>query len=254
MNLSDICAARDDLKDLCRTWREKIMVQDLKPSSKDDWTPYALSLTDQIYFRIKDLIFKQVIVPGQKLQHDDLSEKLGVSTTPVREAMNRLVQEGYVKSVARKGYYLNEITIDEADELYSFREILEMYAVERASNMNDEALMKDLKDIAKKYNQAVNKPISMERLRVDEEFHLRIAEACGNRFITNTLETTFERLILKRSLEGFPQRGKEVYKEHEMIVDSIIKRDVAGARELMRQHIRRGRDNLIFYLQKRKNA
>jgi len=231
------------------------MQQNLNPTSKDgEWTPYSLSLTDQIYFRIKDLIFKQEIVPGQKLQHDYLSEKLGVSTTPLREAINRLVQEGYVKSVARKGYYLTEITIDEADELYSFREILEIYAVERASKTNDKVLIEDLKEIVKRYNQAVNKPISMERLRVDQEFHLRIAEACGNRFITNTLDTTFERLILKRSLEGFPQRGKKVYKEHEMIVDSIVKRDVAGARELMRQHIRQGRDNLIFYLQKRKDG
>jgi GntR family transcriptional repressor for pyruvate dehydrogenase complex len=94
----------------------------------------------------------------------------------------------------------------------------------------------------------------MERLRVDQEFHLRIAEACGNRFIATTLETTFERLILKRSLEGFPQRGKKVYKEHEMIVDCIVKHDVGGARELMRQHIRQGRHNLIFYLQKRKEG
>jgi DNA-binding GntR family transcriptional regulator len=231
------------------------MEQTLKRLSTDgDWSPYSLSLTDQVYFRIKDLMFKQEIVPGQKLQHEYLSEKLGVSTTPVREAINRLVQEGYVKSVARKGYYLNEITIDEADELYSFREILEIYAVERASKATNEVLIKDLKEIAKKYNQAVNKPISMERLRVDQEFHLRIAEACGNRFITNTLDTTFERLMLKRSLEGFPQRGKKVYKEHEMIVDCIIKRDVAGARELMRQHIRQGRENLIFYLQKRKDG
>lgn len=228
------------------------MERNLNPLSKEsDWSPYSLSLTDQLYFKIKDLIFKQQIIPGQKLHHEDLSEKLGVSTTPVREAINRLVQEGYVKSVARRGYYLTEITIDEADELYSFRETLEDYAVEKAAASGDAALIKDLKEIAKRYYQCVHKPISMERLRVDQEFHLRIAEACGNRFIKSALETTFERLILKRSLEGFPQRGKKVYKEHEMIVDCIVKRDVARAEELTRQHIRQGRDNLISYLKKR---
>jgi DNA-binding GntR family transcriptional regulator len=229
------------------------MRQPVKPISTDGgWSPYSLSLTDQIYFRIKELIFKQEIVPGQKLQHEDLSEKLGVSTTPLREAINRLVQEGYVKSVARKGYYLTEITIDEADELYSFRETLEMYAIEKACARADDALIKALKEIARNYYQAVNQPISMERLRVDQQFHLRIASSCGNRFITNALEATFERLMLKRSLEGFPQRGKKVYKEHEMIIDCISKRDLAGARALTRQHIREGRDNLLLYLQKRK--
>ena len=117
---------------------------------EDDWSPYSLSLTDQVYFKIKDLIFTQQIIPGQKLRHDYLSEKLGVSTTPIREAINRLVQEGYVRSVARKGYYLNEITVDEADELYSFREIIEQYTVERASAIKDDALIKDLKENAKK--------------------------------------------------------------------------------------------------------
>jgi len=127
------------------------MEQNLNPILKeDDWSPYSLSLTDQVYFKIKDLIFTQQIIPGQKLRHDYLSEKLGVSTTPIREAINRLVQEGYVRSVARKGYYLNEITVDEADELYSFREIIEQYTVERASAIKDDALIKDLKENAKK--------------------------------------------------------------------------------------------------------
>ncbi len=220
-------------------------------SKEEDWSPYSLSLTDQVYLKIKDLIFKQQIVPGQKLQHEYLSEKLGVSTTPVREAVNRLVQEGFVRSVARRGYYLNEITIDEADELYSFREIIEAYTVEKASAVKDEALIRDLKANAKKYQQCVQKPISMERLQVDEQFHLRIAEAGNNRFIKNALERIFERLILKRSLEGFPQRGKKVHKEHEMILDCIVKQNVAKATELMRQHIREGRDNLILYLKKR---
>lgn len=219
---------------------------------EDDWSPYSLSLTDQVYFKIKDLIFNQQIIPGQKLRHDYLSEKLGVSTTPIREAINRLVQEGYVRSVARKGYYLNEITVDEADELYSFREIIEQYTVERASAIKDEALIRDLKENAKKYHQCVRGPISMERLRVDQDFHLRIAEACNNRFIKNTLEKIFERLILKRSLEGFPQRGEEVYKEHEMLVDCISRLNTIRAKELITEHIRRGRENFISYLKDRK--
>jgi len=65
----------------------------------------------------------------------------------------------------------------------------------------------------------------VERLQVDQEFHLKIAETCNNRFIKNTLEKIFEKLILKRSLEGFPQRGEEVYKEHEVLVDCISRLD-----------------------------
>jgi len=114
-----------------------------------DWSPFSLSLTDQVYFKIKELIFRQEITPGQKLQHEFLSEKLKVSTTPVREAINRLVQEGYLKNMPRKGYYLNETTVDEAEELYLFRELLEAYTVEKASAFRDEALIRDLQENSK---------------------------------------------------------------------------------------------------------
>jgi len=219
---------------------------------EEEWSPYSLTLTDQIYFRIKDLIFKQQIVPGQKLHHDYLSERLKVSTTPVREAINRLVQEDYVRNVPRKGYYLNEITIDEAEELYAFRELIELYTVEKACALGDETPIKDLQENAAQYFDYVQKPICMERLLVDQEFHLGIAGACDNRFIKSTLEKIFARLILKRSLEGFPQRGAEVYKEHEMILNCIMGQEVARAKELVREHIRKGRDNFISYLKRRK--
>jgi DNA-binding GntR family transcriptional regulator len=236
-----------------RAWRG-IMSQNSNPLSKDsDWSPYSLSLPDQVYLKIKDLIFRQQLVPGQKLQHEYLSQKLGVSTTPVREAINRLVQEGYVKSVARKGYYLNEITIDEAEELYSFRELIEVYTAEMAARDADESLILDLKKNVERYQESVEAPISMERLRIDEQFHLRIAEACNNRFIKAALERIFERLILKRSLEGFPQRGKVVHNEHETMLDCFIKHNPDKAKELMRQHIHEGRENFILYLRKRRD-
>ena len=80
-------------------------------------------------------------MPGQKLHHQQLSERLGVSRTPVREALTRLVQEGYVSFLPNRGFTCKEIRLQEAEELYELRESLEAFAVEKAvEKLTDQAL------------------------------------------------------------------------------------------------------------------
>ena len=89
------------------------------------------NLSARVYNQIKRLILCNEIMPGQKLHHQELSERLGVSRTPVREALTRLVQEGYVSFLPNRGFTCKEIRIQEAEELYELREALEAFAVER---------------------------------------------------------------------------------------------------------------------------
>ena len=83
------------------------------------------NLSGQAYRQIKTLILCNEILPGQKLHHQELSERLGVSRTPVREALTRLVQEGYVALLPNRGFTCKEIGLQEANELYQLREALE---------------------------------------------------------------------------------------------------------------------------------
>src|SRR4029453_18977055 len=99
------------------------------------------NLSGQVYSQIKTLILCNVIMPGQKLHHQQLSERLGGSRTPVREALTRLVQEGYVSFLPNRGFTCKEIRMQEAEELYELREALEAFAVEKAiANLTDAAL------------------------------------------------------------------------------------------------------------------
>ena len=99
------------------------------------------NLSAQVYSQIKTLILCNEVLPGQKLHHQELSERLGVSRTPVREALTRLVQEGYVSLLPNRGFTCKEIRLQEADELYELREALEAFAVEKAiENLTDETL------------------------------------------------------------------------------------------------------------------
>src|ERR671914_618159 len=99
------------------------------------------NLSAQVYSQIKNLILCNEVLPGQKLHHQELSERLGVSRTPVREALTRLVQEGYVSFLPNRGFTCKEIRMQEAEELYDLREALEVFAVEKAiAHLTDSAL------------------------------------------------------------------------------------------------------------------
>src|SRR5918999_1652580 len=100
------------------------------------------NLSARVYLEIKNLILCNEVMPGQKMHHQELSDRLGVSRTPVREALTRLVQEGYVSFLPNRGFTCKEIRLQEAEELYDLREALEAFAVERAiKNLTHDVLI-----------------------------------------------------------------------------------------------------------------
>jgi len=93
----------------------------------------AKNLTEEAYQKIKGFILRSEIYPRQKIIIEDLSKQIGISRTPIREAMNRLVKEGYVNQIWNRGFFVKEITGEEVEELYGAREALEPYLAEQAA-------------------------------------------------------------------------------------------------------------------------
>src|SRR5262247_3233434 len=132
------------------------------------------NLSARVYNQIKNLILYNEIMPGQKLHHQQLSERLGVSRTPVREALTRLVQEGYVSFLPNRGFTCKEIRMQEAEELYELREALEAFAVEKAiENLTDSALDR-LREKMTVYGRDVGNRFTRDRLVFDQDVHLGI--------------------------------------------------------------------------------
>ena len=221
-----------------------------KPSPESKRTE---NLAGQVYNQIKTLILCNEVLPGQKLHHQELSERLGVSRTPVREALTRLVQEGYVSLLPNRGFTCKEIRLQEAIELYELREALEAFAVERAvENLTDEALRK-LSAKMSLYGQDVQKRFTRDRLVYDQDLHLEIARLSGNETLTKTLTQVFERIILKRRTDGLydPARGVKAHQEHLRLLQAIKKRNAQEAVKIVRAHIRVGKNNVLFDLTQR---
>lgn len=211
------------------------------------------NLSDQVYYKIKNLIMRYEIVPGQRLHMQDICEKLGVSRTPLREALARLAQEGYITLIPNKGCYVNEINIDEAGELYDVREILEGYTVEKAIEKSTDDALKRLEARLKGYDEDVKKKFTRERLLKDRDIHLFIADTAGNKTIRRMLEQVFERIIFKRSTEGIysRERGQAASREHREIFEAMKQKDARKASDAIKEHIRRGKNNIVQDLRER---
>src|SRR5258705_8558457 len=106
----------------------------LGKSVHDDVEPPKLkSFTEAAYQQIKGFILRSEIYPRQKIIIEDLAKQMGISRTPIREAMSRLVKDGYVKQIWNRGFFVNEVTVEEVEQLYGAREALEPYLAEEAA-------------------------------------------------------------------------------------------------------------------------
>jgi DNA-binding GntR family transcriptional regulator len=211
------------------------------------------NLSARVYNQIKNLILCNQIMPGQKLHHQQLSERLGVSRTPVREALTRLVQEGYVSFLPNRGFTCKEIRMQEAEELYELREALEAFAVEKAVAKLTDSALAQLREKMNAYGRDVQNRFSRERLVYDQDVHLQIAELTGNETLKNTLSHVFERIVLKRRTDGLydPARGVAAHQEHLRLLDAMERRVPAEAIAILRSHIQAGKKNVMADLEHR---
>jgi GntR family transcriptional regulator, rspAB operon transcriptional repressor len=211
------------------------------------------NLSARVYNQIKNLILCNEIMPGQKLHHQQLSERLGVSRTPIREALTRLVQEGYVSFLPNRGFTCKEIRMQEAEELYELREALEAFAVEKAIQTVSDAALRELREKMNVYGLDVQNRFTRERLIYDQDVHLAIAELTGNETLKNTLSHVFERIVLKRRTDGLydPARGMSAHREHLCLLEAMERRDAGQAVAILRNHIQAGKKNVMADLEQR---
>jgi len=211
------------------------------------------NLSARVYNQIKHLILCNEIMPGQKLNHQQLSERLDVSRTPVREALTRLVQEGYVSFLPNRGFTCKEFRMQEAEELYELREALAAFAVEKAIESLTDNGLDQLKNKMHSYGRDVENRFTRERLVYDQDVHLAIAQVSGNETLQNMLSHVFERIVLKRRTDGIydSARGMTAHQEHLQLLAAMERRDAAQAVAIVRSHIQAGKNNVMADLKQR---
>jgi DNA-binding GntR family transcriptional regulator len=211
----------------------------------------AGDLNESVYVALKEMILAGKLKPGVRLVHQDLADQLSVSRTPVRESLERLYQEGYAGRRSRRGYFVSEVGSSEVRDLYGTREALELYALKAVAARGFtatevETLERLNEDYAKMFPASVNRA----RLQVDQNFHRTLASFAGNEHLCKTLVAVYERIDLKRRLDGYGLVvGDEPLHEHQSLVAAIKKREYAKAEDILRNHIQKASIRLLEHLE-----
>lgn len=198
----------------------------------------AEDFTREAYMGIRRMFFANEIGPGQKISYGDLAARLGMSTTPVIQALKKLEYQGLVRHEQNRGYYTESISLKEITEIYDFREVIEVSLLSQTiAGMNGRKLG-ILKKALDAHLEAVRDIYLKERLLKDMEFHLALAGLSGCTLQMNTLRSLFDLLYLKyRGNILFVTPMETVDSEHIRLYDCIADSDLDGAAMILKQHI-----------------
>lgn len=211
---------------------------------------------DVAFRKIKEMMYHHEIVPGQKLLYEELARKLGMSITPIIQALNRLQLLNIVYSERNKGYYVGEADPVEANELFVAREAFETFLVPAIiKNMTDRKLQ-DLNKALKEHVKAASVPEYRRILMIkDTNFHLEMIKIADNKVIYNLCKMIFEQIYLKYRPEFMrEERIREAAAEHGELLEALQERDVNATRRLIKQHIKNGREHIVGSLWKREET
>lgn len=207
----------------------------------------------KVYETIRDAIISGKFSPGTKLTVDDLSKELNVSRTPVKEALVKLEREGLVENIPRRGMYVAKISIEDALEIYELREVLEGFAVRKASENIDKESLKLLKEILNKGENYIRDGNLKDYSNIDEQFHKILWNLSGNKRLFKILENirSIIRLLMTSSV-NIPGRASASLLEHRKILSAIEKNNPELAESYMKEHIKNVKEIVIkTYLEKR---
>ncbi len=191
-----------------------------------------------IYESLKEMILSFEIYPGSRITESDLAAFFGVSRTPVREALQRLAQEGQVSIRTKQGCFVRQINISELAQFYRVRTAIECLSLEIAArSMAKEALWALAREWDPAHCSGAATDLSL-MVQKEESFHMTLARGGGNQALATYLNDINERIRVIRRLDftaGF--RIERTYEEHHRIVCLLLEGDLAAAKTLMTDHI-----------------
>jgi DNA-binding GntR family transcriptional regulator len=204
------------------------------------------NLTTLAYSSIKEYILQGRLDEESRLTEEFLSGQLGISKSPVREALNRLEAEGLIHIEPRKGAYLRKLSIVEINELYDVREALEAHAV-RTANVTP-GLVADLRASLKRQRSLLKTNDKAHYIDEDVNFHSRLAQATGNTYLCSVLQNVQSQIWLSRR-RTYDLSSTTAPDYHETIATALEHGDRDRAERAIRNHVRNVRQRLVQFME-----
>ncbi|MFC5750649.1 GntR family transcriptional regulator [Actinomadura rugatobispora] len=199
------------------------------------------NLRDETVDELRRLILKGDLEPGAHLTELAISERLGVSRLPVREAFRRLETEGLLEALPRRGVRVVQLDNDELETVREMRVALELMAVRRTVERGDEDILAELRALLKAGNEQSHEVDAATLDKLNDEFHELLSRGSGSRFLADSLRAV--RNQAHHLVGGKSAAVGHSWEEHARIIEAVLSRDAEFAMLLMRRHLTARHEN-----------
>ena len=213
-------------------------------------------LINEVHERLREMIATGELLPDTRLFQERLAESLGVSRTPLREALLRLEREGFVYSVPGRGMFVRGLTFGQVAELYQLREILEPFAARLACEAATVDQVERIKEIQSMQEREYPKDV-LTAFEGNFDLHILLTESCPNRRMYDLLRELWDHNSVLLMFGYYTHNVREVstmVAEHREIVNAFIEGDSLAVERLLRRHIKEAERSLLSSLHDVKNT
>ncbi|HIU64629.1 MAG TPA: GntR family transcriptional regulator [Candidatus Avacidaminococcus intestinavium] len=214
----------------------------LEPIKLDSYKP----LRELVCEKIRQAITAGVFKPGERLMEIQLAEEMGVSRTPVREAIRKLELEGFIVMIPRRGTYVADISIKDITEVYEIRTALEILAAGLAAERISDDELQEMQRLLVEIGKHMEDDDMEKIVEADTAFHDVLYQASRNERLGNIISNLREQITTLRGRSmHYPGRLRDTLEEHRAIVESIAHRNVDKAQVAAREHMENAEHTLL---------
>jgi DNA-binding GntR family transcriptional regulator len=218
----------------------------LIPIKLDNYKP----LRELVFESLREAIISGQLKPGERMMEIQMAEEMGVSRTPVREAIRKLELEGLVVMIPRKGAYVSGLSLKDIADVFEVRGALEGLAAELASERITDEELERLERYLVQITEDIEKGDLNKVVETDTEFHTQLYKASRNDWLLQIINNLREQIQRFRTTSlSLPGRMKIAVDEHRQIVEAISSRNGKLARKLAQEHIEKAENSLMSMIQ-----
>lgn len=226
------------------------MEKRLIPVTLDNYKP----LREIVFETLREAIIKGTLKPGERMMEIQMAEELGVSRTPVREAIRKLELDGFVVMIPRKGAYVAGISMKDIADVFEIRTALEGLAAGLAAERATDEELEHLERLLVKIAECIEANDFKTLIALDTEFHDTLYKACRNERLIKIVSNLMEQIQRFRTTSlASPGRSKFALEEHKKIVEAVSDRNTELARALASEHIENAENSMLDTLKENKD-
>ena len=200
-------------------------------------------LSEQAYFALKEQILEESLVPGSFVSERKLAESLKLSLAPIRRALQRLADEGFLRISPRQGAIVVDMSVEEVLDVYEIRKVLEAFVVRKITGRLSKSQTADLQRNLAAQRAAKREEDLRKTVQLDMDFHCLLCEYSGNREVQRVMQQLRDKVyrIIVRSVRTQPERTWASIDEHDVIADAVVSGDADRAAHWMERHMECGK-------------